>query len=42
VDDDGLEDREEVVYKLEIVTTLPGEVTPARMNPHAPPGMKND
>jgi hypothetical protein len=42
VDDEELNDRENVVYKLEIVTTLPGEVAPARLDPHSPPGMKDD
>lgn len=42
VDDDGLDDRENIVYKLDIVTTLPGETAPARLDPHSPPGMKDD
>jgi len=40
VSDEDVDDREEVVYRLEIVTTLPGEVAPARLDPHSPPGFK--
>lgn len=41
VSDEELEDREEVVYKLNITATRPGEMNPAKINPHAPPGMKD-
>ena len=40
VSDEDVEEREEIVYRLEIVTTLPGEVAPARLDPHSPPGFK--
>jgi hypothetical protein len=42
VADYDIDDREEIVYRLEIVTTLPGEVAPARLDPHSPPGMKDE
>ena len=40
VSTDDVEDREEVVYKLEIVATQPGEAAPAKLDPHSPPGFK--
>lgn len=42
VSDEDLEERENVVYKLEIVATLPGEVAPAKLDPHTPPGFRDD
>jgi hypothetical protein len=40
VTDEDLDDREQVVYKLDITATLPGEVAPAKIDPHSPPGFK--
>jgi hypothetical protein len=41
VSDEELEDRENVVYKLNIMAVAPGEVNPAKINPHSPPGVKD-
>jgi hypothetical protein len=40
VTDEDLDDREQIVYKLNITATLPGEVAPAKVDPHSPPGLK--
>jgi hypothetical protein len=42
VSDEDLDDREQVVYKLDITATLPGEVAPAKLDPHTPPGFRDD
>lgn len=39
---DDFTDIDTVVYKVHIVLTDPEEPAPPRVNPHAPPGMKND
>jgi len=40
VDGGDMEDPETVVYRLTVLTTHPAKPTPAMLDPHAPPGLK--